>query len=829
MRITQSMYYKNLYGQNNSQLQSKLFDVNKQISSGLKIQYAHDNVLTFADTMRLDNEISTLGQIKKSTESGYKMSNQTDTLLNEFDTTLTRTRTLLIQASNGSQSVDSMDAIAAELRGLEGHFKNLANTSINGQFIFSGSAVSTKPIADDGTYMGNDQSMNSFLGSGVHQQYNLSGADLFLGEETLVKRQITTNIPNYSLSAKYPDFSDPSVVGTDVLITTSSTIRDLMGDNDAESGNSMNNHFYISGSKSSGEAFSEHIRMSGHQTVDELLTKIGAAFGNTPSINLVNVSLSANGGIVVEDKITGSSKLEFHIVGAVDFNTTDGNDAGDVSDPIYGVVNKGQIDNLKHGETNFKSIVEGTSTVANPDLYVKSFVKSPYKPASIYTAVQSAAIFAQAAPVAPGETLTLTVDNGVGPVSYLSVPYTTDPETTYGLLKTQIETDGFFTLTIDGDTLTLNPTDLGLANGVTATANLVNNLSADTTPTVVNSTVSGDIDTILYDRTQFTQNGSILSSTTSQVLKTTNAFAQDSTKISEVADISKNGTLDGTQFKLEGLTTNGNQYKAEIDFKNTLNGGSTFSVDTSGDGVIDAADTTYSIFNTSNPRTAVNADDMTYRQLMDVVNMVVTNNLPASDITTTNSADDYDSAVRNSEVEGNTYLTYDGKVAFGKANSSTTKASISLYDSNAGNFDLNVSSSVMTFNSNNALTVRDPKTDFFSTLNEIITSIEEHKVNPDGTTGKVRNVGMENSIAMLDDLQTHFMRSHALVGANSNTLNTSLERSSLLEISTMTLRSSVIDVDLAEASLTLTQLSLNYEAMLSTVGKVSKLSLVNYL
>jgi len=34
---------------------------------------------------------------------------------------------------------------------------------------------------------------------------------------------------------------------------------------------------------------------------------------------------------------------------------------------------------------------------------------------------------------------------------------------------------------------------------------------------------------------------------------------------------------------------------------------------------------------------------------------------------------------------------------------------------------------------------------------------------------------------------------------------------------------------LAEASLKLTQLSLNYEAMLSTVGKVSKLSLVNYL
>ncbi len=93
----------------------------------------------------------------------------------------------------------------------------------------------------------------------------------------------------------------------------------------------------------------------------------------------------------------------------------------------------------------------------------------------------------------------------------------------------------------------------------------------------------------------------------------------------------------------------------------------------------------------------------------------------------------------------------------------------------------------------------------------------------------MRNVGIENAIVKLDDLQEHFRRSHALVGAQSNALTVSLNRTELLEISTITLRSSVIDTDLAEASLHLTQLSVNYEAMLSTVGRVSKLSLVNYL
>jgi len=65
MRVTNSMYYDNLYGSNNSKLSTKLFDVNKQIASGLKIQYASDNLSIFTETMRLDNEMTTLGQIKK--------------------------------------------------------------------------------------------------------------------------------------------------------------------------------------------------------------------------------------------------------------------------------------------------------------------------------------------------------------------------------------------------------------------------------------------------------------------------------------------------------------------------------------------------------------------------------------------------------------------------------------------------------------------------------------------------------------------------------------------------------------------------------------------
>ncbi len=690
MRIASSMYYKNIYGENNSQLSKSLFDVNKQIASGLKIQYAYEGIRTFTETMRLDNEIATLDQTKNSVQSAMKFSDQTDAVLNEFETSMNRARTLLINAANATNSETSLDAIAHELRGLEEHFKSLSNTSVNGQYLFSGSAVDTKPIASDGSYMGNDAILKAFTGSGTSQQYNISGAELFLGEEQTVKREITTNVMQYNLSTKYPDFTDSSVSGTAAYITSDDTIRDLMGDIDNVVGGT--HYFYISGTQSDGTSFKEKISMSDGDKIEDLLKQIGDIYGNTADVDVVNVSMNPYGQIVIEDKIKGSSKIDFHMVGATDFS---GGAAANVTN----------IDALGVGETNFDKIMLGTSTATNPNLFIKEFVKS----------------------------------------------------------------------------------SLSAADGV----------------------LGNSIEGTIYDRTEFSKEGAMLSSSTPQIIKETNAFATTSTKLSEVASES----LDGKSFVFEGVNVNGVSYTAQIDL---ANGGSTFS--------LDGGVTNYDIFDMGSPRAAVGADNMTYKQLMDVMNMVVTGNIPAA-----NSAAGYDAAISTADLGARTFLSYDGKITFEEIGTGNTQATMALYDTNSGNFNVGVDASVMTFNTNNALTVRDPKTDFFKTLDAMIKAVENHKLYPDGSSGDVRSVGIEDAIKMMDDLQDHIFRSHSQVGAQSNALTNSLERTEMLKMSSVGLRSSVIDTDLAEAYLTLEQLNTNYKAMLSTVTKVSELSLVNYL
>lgn len=669
MRITSSMYYDSIYGTNNFKLNRELFDVNKQIASGLKIQYASDDVAVFSQTMILDNELTTIKQISKSAQSGYKVSDQTDVVLNEFTASMNRMRTLLLQSANSTNSNTSLDSIAAELRGLEKNLKSLANTSINGQYLFSGSAVDTKPIGDNGEYNGNGIALNAFVGANNKQQYNITGQDLFLGEEKLVKREVISNVvqlPNVSAN-----------------LSSSNTIEDLMGVVPA----GRKHNFYLRGTKNDGTAINQRIEMDPSVQINSLLESIGTAYGNTGSIKIVNVSMNDLGQISVADKINGSSKLDFNLVGASDFGGSD-----------ESIVNT--IDEL---ETNGGSTDYNTALNSTSNLYIRDFNRSGL------TAVSGAP-------------------------------------------------------TIEG---------------------------------------------LVYDRTMFKTSGNTLRSNVSQITKETNLFATPSTKLLEMAS----GTsLDTKQLKLMGTDVLGNALNVQIDLKNS---GSTFS--------LDGGTTNYDIFDVGTPRSAVSADSMTYQQLLDVMNMVLTDNLPAG-----STATQYDDAIKTADKNGDTFLSADGKLSFNDLQFVTTKATISLYDSNSGSFNAG-EASVLTFNTNNSLTVRDPKTDFFKTVDEMIKAVENHTLYPDSSAADQRNVGIQTAIAMMDDLQDHVFRTQSTAGAQSNTLSDSITRTSILEISTATLRSEIIDTDLAKTSLRLQQLTLNYQAMLSTVGKVSQLTLVNYL
>jgi len=710
MRATMSGYYRNLQF-DQGKVAKELFDVTKQISSGQKIQYSYEDVSSFVDTVRLDNEVTTLTQTKQNAQKALQFSSNTDSTMTQMTKIMDAMKVKLVSAATDSHSPESLNAIALELRGLEKNLKQLANTSIDGKYLFSGSDVNTKPIDDNGIYQGNDGDIKTFLGSGVEQKYNITGADLFLGEENDTQRKISLNMPQFSQTLLFPDVMiDPAVPRTDAkeeYLTTENTIRDLMGDSDEFIDVGTAKHFfYLRGTQSDGTSFKEKIAMSDDETMGDLLNRIGQAFGNTAQGDLVEVSMNKNGQIEILDKLTGSSKLDFHMVGATDFT---GGAAADVAD----------IDLLDVGETNLGYILDGTSTAANPNLYVKSFMQSGLTPSGVAT----------------------------------------------------------------------------------------------------------NIEALKYDRVNFETSGAKLLGNVSQIVVDDNAYAQDATQLSHVfSALDKSAplpypplnSLAGEQLLVSGTDVTGAAFNLQIDLGAA---GSTFS--------LDGGVTNFDIFNVATPRVSTPADDVSYRQFMDVLNIALSGTAPGP-----NTAVGYDASILTAETASSVNLDNKGKIVFEEYGVTDTLANMAIFDSDSTTFPAGLGAGVassLTFNANNTLEISDAKTDFFAQIDSAITSVELARSRADGNRTDPRNGGIQNAIQAIDDLSAHLFSQNSVAGVQSQTLQVTEDRTDLLVITTKSLRSDTIDVDIAEASLELQQLTLNYQAMLSTVSRVTQLSLVNYL
>lgn len=300
---------------------------NMQLSSGLKIQNSYEAAGTYNDAMRLDYEITTLEQVVEATSKSQNFAKNSDKSLQEFSKQLENFKVKLVQAASDIHNTTSLEAIANDLEGIKDHLMNIANTSINGQFLFSGSAVDTKPISHNGTYWGNKEDMKTLSGSKVEIPFNLNGYELFLGKDKDYNKIISTNV-KLSDQTKTDADLNPKYLNED------SKIRHMIGLNyvkdkdtiekdydflDSSQVKFPDTYFYIQGTKPDGTSFTSKFSLTNDTTMRGLMDKIGQEFGNIPNgTRVVDVNMNNDGQIVIKDLTKGSQVIDFHMVAATE-------------------------------------------------------------------------------------------------------------------------------------------------------------------------------------------------------------------------------------------------------------------------------------------------------------------------------------------------------------------------------------------------------------------------------------------------------------------------------------------------------------------------------
>ena len=840
MRVTQFTYYNDFLINQQKDL-TRLNKIQTQLASGKKIEYMYDDPVIFTKDLKFQEEINSFKEIKNSASFAKTFANETDTILNDISNTLDSFKTKLIEAANDTNNSVNREAIAKELEGELEHLRDLANTSIDGKYIFSGSAFDKEPIGKDYKYQGNDKTVKAFLGKGVEREYNIDGKSLFLGRDDDYKKHVTLNVVQFDKMKQHPEFvvrgkdnklyidkhlkehgkiPDSSNPPQNTPVTLDSEIRMLTGvediyDSTTDTYKDGISYFYVKGRKPNGEVVNTKFSLSNSDKVSDLLKKIGEVFGNTDTTKVVNVNINDMGEIEIKDAVTGKMITDFFMV-ASDKDEASVEDLAKNGDYI-----------VEFQKSNFATIPE-VSYVKASNQYFDNRI---YKFGAIFKNIKT-----QQNAIPQNKIKEVLGDNINLSVTINSSIYSVGPNNTFEDLINQIKNAGYNAYMKDGELIIEDK----LASS-SDTSNL--DITMSTTYTSGGSANALSLkDSIVFNKLFFEKNGNLNISNLNQIVadvkytkidgnyvaeKNPNAqhYASLDTLLADTIDLNPSNYPQTINITFRDI--NGNLNTATITLRDEPDSDghlSTFSVNGNTYDILDkngnktpAHDViTHETYMDPITCKACQKENIqrgvTFRQLSDVISMIVTGNLPAS-----NTQQDYNKAIEASKEEVLSGVDEKGRFFVKDLSNNPTNIELSIYSDN------------FSFQENNAITIDEPQTDFFEILQKAIDAVRNGENFANADSKNPRSFGIQGAIEAIDHVMDRVRREHAKIGAVSKEFDLSIERVDMLKNHIITLQSDNIDTDIGEATMRLNSLQLSYQALLASIAKVSNLTLLNYL
>lgn len=213
MRIsTQQQYFKSIDQMQNSQ--SKLAELQDQISTGKKLQTPSDDPVAAAQVVKLERELAQYEKYDENINVTERRLDLEESILDDINIAIDRLRELTLQAGNGTLQDQDRKAISNEMMQLAEYMSGLMNTQDSqGEYLFAGSRGTTKPYAlENGRYeyKGDDGQRQIQVGSELYVASNDSGNYLFEAVDDRLSVQMTGS----SVTAGTAFVSIPPVLAT---------------------------------------------------------------------------------------------------------------------------------------------------------------------------------------------------------------------------------------------------------------------------------------------------------------------------------------------------------------------------------------------------------------------------------------------------------------------------------------------------------------------------------------------------------------------------------------------------------------------------------------
>ena len=195
MRVTQSMLSSNMLRNLNTSY-GKMGKYQGQLNSGKVLTRPSDDPVVAVKGMGYRIDIDKTGQFMRNLNEVNSWLDTTDEALDQVGTALHRVQELLTQAANDTNSTDERKKIEAEISQIQQQIRDVANTKMGENYIFSGTNTSTPlykntALGTLSTATGLEKSIEMNVFDGVSMTVNTTGLQLFSGIDNVL-----TNVSN---------------------------------------------------------------------------------------------------------------------------------------------------------------------------------------------------------------------------------------------------------------------------------------------------------------------------------------------------------------------------------------------------------------------------------------------------------------------------------------------------------------------------------------------------------------------------------------------------------------------------------------------------------
>lgn len=179
------MLVRNMMGNLNKNLR-RMEKYQQQMQSGKKFTLPSDNPIGVSKSLKLYTDKSKIEQYKTNIRDAKSWISSTEDSIAHMGEVLNRTRDLMMQAANGTNSEQETKAIAAEIKELKGQLIQVANSAHAGRTLFTGYKTDKNLLDENGNYLvdltaqGVDKEISVYnVGVSENIEINIVGIKLF--------------------------------------------------------------------------------------------------------------------------------------------------------------------------------------------------------------------------------------------------------------------------------------------------------------------------------------------------------------------------------------------------------------------------------------------------------------------------------------------------------------------------------------------------------------------------------------------------------------------------------------------------------------------------